>query len=67
MLSERAKGKQRKVELAPETHGAPPTRELTVRFTEGEPDLVLQIAEKDTVRDVKANVRILEYLTKCLC
>lgn len=57
MLSERAKGKQRATDSAPlPQEDSSRARELTVRFTEGEPDLILQIAENETVRDVKANV-----------
>ena len=54
-LSEKAKGKQRAVDSitdVPETL----SRELMVRFTEGIPDLVLRVEEKDSVRDVKLKV-----------
>ncbi len=54
-LSEKAKGKQRAVESEAAT--TPPPKDLTIRFTEGIPDLTLQVAEKDTVKDVKAKVR----------
>jgi hypothetical protein len=58
-LSEKAKGKQR-ADPIPEdafNHGGPiPQRQLMVRFTEGVQDLVLHIAEHDSVRDVKAKV-----------
>jgi hypothetical protein len=58
-LSEKAKGKQR-AEPIPEdvfNNGGPiPPRQLMVRFTEGVQDLVLQVAENDSVRDVKAKV-----------
>ena len=58
-LSEKAKGKQR-AEPIPEdvfNNGGPiPPRQLMVRFTEGVQDLVLQVAEDDSVRDVKAKV-----------
>ncbi|OSC97483.1 hypothetical protein PYCCODRAFT_1398693 [Trametes coccinea BRFM310] len=57
-LSEKAKGKQKAVETdassAPEV---PPLKNLTIRFTEGIPDLTVQVAEKDTVKDVKSNIR----------
>ena len=56
-LSEKAKGKQRAVPI-PENGGPIPPRELMVRFTEGVQDLVLQVAENDSVRDVKAKVSI---------
>ena len=48
-LSEKAKGKQRAVEA--ESHK--PTKELCIRFTEGFPDLTLQIGEQHCVRDIK--------------
>ncbi|KZT09180.1 uncharacterized protein LAESUDRAFT_647550 [Laetiporus sulphureus 93-53] len=55
-LSEKAKGKQRAVE--PQSgNPEPPKRDLVIRFTEGIPDLTLQIAEKDVVRDVKNKIR----------
>ena len=58
-LSEKAKGKQR-AEPIPEdvlNNGGPiPPRQLMVRFTEGVEDLVLQVADDDSVRDVKAKV-----------
>ncbi|KAG0700610.1 DUF2407 C-terminal domain-containing protein [Suillus ampliporus] len=47
MLSEKAKGKQRAIDP-----------DLTIRFTEGVPDLNLTVRPKDTVRDVKANIVI---------
>ena len=59
MLSEKAKGKQRAdpiLEDVPE-HGGLTQRELMVRFTEGVQDLVLRLAEHDSVHDVKVKVR----------
>ncbi|KAI0337441.1 hypothetical protein BDW22DRAFT_1339792 [Trametopsis cervina] len=62
VLSEIAKGKQR--EIIPSEHcepgpstSEPPTKTLVVRFSEGLPDLTFQVAEKDTVRDVKRRIR----------
>lgn len=55
-LSEKAKGKQRAVDPIPE---ALPSKDLTIRFTEGIPDLTVQVASKDTVKDVKDSVRFL--------
>ncbi|KII90664.1 hypothetical protein PLICRDRAFT_697169 [Plicaturopsis crispa FD-325 SS-3] len=58
MLSEKAKGKQRAVDPPPEP--AVPVervRGLVIRFTEGIPDLVLQVREKEAIRDVKKNIR----------
>lgn len=60
MLSEKAKGKQRAID--PERDGEPSqadSRNLTIRFTEGIPDLFLYISSTDAVRDVKAKVRVL--------
>ncbi|OJT12085.1 DSC E3 ubiquitin ligase complex subunit 3 [Trametes pubescens] len=63
-LSEKAKGKQRAAApFAPEQLAteqppdSPPSKDLTIRFTEGIPDLTVQVAEKDTVKDVKDNIR----------
>lgn len=60
-LSEKAKGKQRAVkELPPNQTQAVPTgiltKTLVIRFSEGIPDLTLQVSEKDAVRDVKRQV-----------
>jgi DUF2407 ubiquitin-like domain len=58
-LSEKAKGKQRANAIPEDVldHGdSIPPRELMVRFTEGFEDLVLHVAEHDSVRDVKAKV-----------
>ena len=55
-LSEKAKGKQRAVEALDNAPATPPSKNLTIRFTEGVPDLTLQVAEKDTVKEVKAKV-----------
>ncbi|KAH9975627.1 DUF2407 C-terminal domain-containing protein [Russula compacta] len=59
-LSEKAKGKQRADPLSEDIfdHGGPvPLRELMVRFTEGVQDLVLHVAEHDSVHDVKTKIR----------
>lgn len=58
-LSEKAKGKQRAVDVAdsgPSTPPVPSRRELTIRFTDGLPDLVVEVGAKDAVRDVKTKV-----------
>ena len=58
-LSEKAKGKQRAgptPEDVFDSNAPPPPRELMVRFTDGIQDLVLHVAEHDSVRDVKAKV-----------
>jgi len=58
-LSEKAKGKQRADPIPEDVFDsgtALPPRELMVRFTDGIQDLVLHVAEHDSVRDVKAKV-----------
>ncbi|KAI0647876.1 hypothetical protein C8Q79DRAFT_952372 [Trametes meyenii] len=55
-LSEKAKGKQRAVD---QDHNAlPPSKDLTIRFTEGISDLTVQVAEKDLVKDIKNHIRL---------
>ena len=56
MLSEKAKGKQRAVDPEPGPSQGPPAKDLVIRFTEGLPDLTLQVAEGDAVRDIKRKV-----------
>ena len=53
MLSEKAKGKQRAVE-PPDIEEL--SRDLVIRFTEGIPDLVLNVSQRDTIRIVRNNV-----------
>jgi hypothetical protein len=60
-LSEKAKGKQRadpiQLDVFNNNNGGPiPPRQLMVRFTEGVEDLVLEVADNDSVRDAKAKV-----------
>ncbi|EPT05355.1 hypothetical protein FOMPIDRAFT_1111589 [Fomitopsis schrenkii] len=57
MLSEKAKGKQRAVDSEPGTSQGSPAKDLVIRFTEGLPDLTLQVAEGESVRDVKRKIR----------
>ncbi|CAL1712203.1 unnamed protein product [Somion occarium] len=57
MLSEKAKGKQRAVDIGEEDVVVTPSKSLVIRFTEGIPDLTIIVHEKDTVRDVKTNIR----------
>ncbi|KAF8918110.1 DUF2407 ubiquitin-like domain-containing protein [Mucidula mucida] len=64
MLSEKAKGKRRAIDLlvpagAPEasTSHEVTVRHLVIRFTEGLPDLQLTIGKQDTVKDVKTIIR----------
>ncbi|KAF9460747.1 DUF2407 C-terminal domain-containing protein [Collybia nuda] len=65
MLSDKAKGKQRAVELPPPPVEATspvqslpgPSRDLVIRFTEGISDLVVSVNQQDTVRDVKKKIR----------
>lgn len=59
-LSEKAKGKRRATDPPDTDQGSstaqPPSRDLTIRFTEGGSDLIVHVVEKDTVRDVKQKV-----------
>lgn len=57
-LSEKAKGKQRAVEPPEEPNPLEQMRPLTIRFTNGLPDLtiILDARSKDTVRKVKGKV-----------
>jgi len=60
-LSEKAKGKQRAVDPQPipeppVTHIPDQTRDLVIRFSEGVPDLVVSVGQRDAVRDVKEKV-----------
>jgi len=58
MLSEKAKGKQRATEPPSEPEPQPElSRDLVIRFTEGIPDLILKVSQKDAIRDVKNNIR----------
>ncbi|KAL5641535.1 hypothetical protein ACGC1H_001875 [Rhizoctonia solani] len=60
MLSDKAKGKQRATndeDTEPEQR-----RPITIRFTESEPDLLLGVSSRDTIRDVKALIRSLRPL-----
>ena len=78
MLSEKAKGKRRAVEIDPpsdvgpsgsgtnELHEEPTKRQLVIRFAEGAPDLTVSVGKQDTVRDIKRKVRILRIdIHKC--
>jgi hypothetical protein len=68
MLSDKAKGKQRAVDLPDDSTpfgdaalGEPElesSRDLVIRFTEGIPDIVIPVSQHDAVRDVKRNVRV---------
>ena len=69
-LSEKAKGKQRAVEPQPVpeppvTHTPDQTRDLVIRFSEGVPDLVVSVGQRDAVRDVKEKASI-AYLSSFL-
>jgi len=61
LLSEKAKGKLRAPDAPDTGRGSsstqPPSRDLTIRFTEGGSDLIVHVVEKDTVRDVKQKIR----------
>ncbi len=63
MLSEKAKGKQRAREPQLDTTARPlagtaGTKPLVIRFTEGIPDLTLEVRPNETVKDAKENVRL---------
>lgn len=73
-LSEKAKGKQKapepSIDSSPlQASGEESHRALVIRFTEGIPDLVVDVRKQDAVRDVKRTVRriciykIARYLT----
>lgn len=66
-LSEKAKGKQRDAGASDTGQGSsstqPPSRDLTIRFTEGGSDLIVHVVEKDAVRDVKQKVTNTLFLT----
>ena len=58
MLSEKAKGKQRARD-PPENPAGPSgqlSKPLVIRFTEGIPDLTIDVHPDQTVRDIKKNV-----------
>ena len=56
-LSDKAKGKQRATEpLRIQDQGVPLPKTLVIRFSEGIPDLTLQVEERDAVRDIKRQV-----------
>ena len=56
-LSDKAKGKQRATEpLRIQDQEVPLPKTLIIRFSEGIPDLTLQVEERDAVRDIKHQV-----------
>jgi len=61
MPSEKFKGKQRaidsKSEAGPSQSPLSHSKDLVIRFTEGLPDLTLQVTESDVVRDIKRKIR----------
>lgn len=64
MLSEKAKGKQRARDppgLGSDS-GSDPMMSLVIRFTEGVPDLTLDIRSGKSLKDVKKDVRICNHL-----
>lgn len=63
-LSEKAKGKQRAVEPQDGEEGTEANqRMVTVRFTDGLPDLIVALSPKDNIRALKQQVGY----TKMLC
>jgi hypothetical protein len=62
MLSEKAKGKQRAVDVSSSDHGdggivESRARDLVVRFTEGIPDLTVSLRQSQSVKDLKKSAR----------
>jgi len=64
MLSEKAKGKQRAVELDDQNDSQNPSirvgdvpQDILVRFTDGAPDVTVVVAKGSSVQDVKQLVR----------
>lgn len=60
-LSEKAKGKQRAVDVDAEPTAGPSTtpsahRDVLVRFSEGAHDLLIPVTRADTIRDLKLQV-----------
>lgn len=55
-LSEKAKGKQRAIDPPEGAEDGSTRRNITIRFTDGHPDIVLTVDAKDSVRDVKRKV-----------
>jgi hypothetical protein len=56
MLSDKAKGKQRAINDDDFDAESEQRRPITIRFTEREPDLLLGVSPRDTVRELKALV-----------
>ncbi|KAJ6497785.1 DUF2407 ubiquitin-like domain-containing protein [Mycena sanguinolenta] len=61
-LSEKAKGKQRAIELSDSGQSSnpvspPSARDLVIRFPEGTPDLPVVVTQHDTLEDVKHTIR----------
>ena len=62
MLSDKARGKQRATDnddnSGENSTNEPPEqpRSITIRFTEREPDLLLAVSVKDSIRDLKSLV-----------
>lgn len=59
-LSEKAKGKRRAIEQDQDGEAPPPVpqgRTLTIRFSEGLPDLHLLVGPNDNVREIQRKVR----------
>ncbi|KAJ7594613.1 DUF2407 C-terminal domain-containing protein [Mycena floridula] len=61
MLSEKAKGKRRAVDVEGEAPApaetTAPTRNIVIRFSEGHPDLSVAVGERDSVRNIKEIIR----------
>lgn len=70
MPSEKAKGKQRAMDL-PTPDPSEPAPELSlalvIRFTEGIPDLTCDVSQQDSIRDVKRKVRFPPFTPWYFC
>lgn len=79
MLSEKMKGKRRVLEPEPITPASSSSRagpeqeiknskrDLVIRFTEGAPDLTVQVEQEDSVKDIKTNVSIRVVWSEFFC
>lgn len=58
MLSDKAKGKQRAIDDDDFETGPEQRRPITIRFTDHEPDLLLGVSRRDTIRELRALVSV---------
>lgn len=68
-LSDKAKGKQRAIDPLDDNSNSigilssSSRRNVTIRFTDGHPDIIITVEAKDSVRDVKRKVFALSILS----